>query len=396
MDGTKRLKDILHIHTQAGQKTITMSSPDRNGSPRTPPRHTSANNAPSTPPQPLYSSTPSNYTYSPRENARYPSNTLAPTTPPRQLSSNLKARTPPTLARAINTSLPSTPPTQDIEYLGEPVELTPLRRSLLRNQSQHSPFHDRHSVAEVMDEDPFEYHSPSGNKLKTMSKYQFSGTSPRMHQEEFGGELHEVRPVSEARRSLYSPQPPIPISTIHDHPDLFPTSIAEPTPPHPRPRKTTEPIKPRFRDLLVLSQKRDIIFDLLPAVILAIAGSLVQPYMSVIIGEAFAVFSNYPTELSQATADQNSALSAGVIKSSIKLTIAGVVAMLLNYTKGALWIRHGEGVVARLREAVFVGVQGKQMEWFDLGMGINPDEKDAEGKNLEAIGAGGLMAKFTK
>jgi ATP-binding cassette subfamily B (MDR/TAP) protein 1 len=70
--------------------------------------------------------------------------------------------------------------------------------------------------------------------------------------------------------------------------------------------------------------------------------------------------------------------------------------MLLNYLKGALWIRHGEGVVARLREAVFVGVQGKSMEWFDLGMGINPDEKDDEGRNLEAIGAGGLMAKFTK
>lgn len=374
-----------------------MSSPSRNHtSPCTPPRQSSPSNVPTTPPQPIYNSTPSNYTYTPRENARYPSNTLAPTTPPRQISSLLKPRTPTTLARAINTSLPSTPPSQDIEYLGEPVELTPLRRSLLRNQSQHSPFHDRHSVAEAIDEDPFEYHSPSGNKLKTMSKYQFSGTSPNIHQEEFGGELHEVRPVSEARRSLYSPQPPIPISTIHDHPDLFPSVMVDPTPPTPRPRRTTEPIKPKFRDLLCLSQKRDIIFDLLPAVILAIAGSLIQPYMSVIIGEAFAVFSDYPTELSSATAEQNAALSAGVIRSSIKLTIAGLVAMSLNYTKGALWIRHGEGVVARLREAVFVGVQGKQMEWFDLGMGINPDEKDDEGRNLEAIGAGGLMAKFTK
>jgi ATP-binding cassette subfamily B (MDR/TAP) protein 1 len=374
-----------------------MSSPNRNNSsPRTPPRQKPPANVPSTPPQPIYTSTPSNYTYTTRENARYPSNTLSPTTPPRQISSNLKSRTPTTLARAINTSLPSTPPTQHTEYLGEAVELTPLRRSLLRNQSQHSPFHDRHSVAEAIDEDPFEYHSPSGNKLKTMSEYQFSGTSPRFHQEEFGGELHEVRPVSEARRSLYSPQPPIPISTMHDHPDLFPSLMIDPTPPTARPPRITEPIKPRFRDLLVLSQKSDIIFNLLPAVLLAIAGSLVQPYMSVIIGEAFAVFSDYPTQLGQATAEQNAKLSAGVIKSSIKLTIAGLVAMLLNYLKGALWIRHGEGVVARLREAVFVGVQRKSMEWFDLGMGINPDEKDEEGRNLEAIGAGGLMAKFTK
>jgi ATP-binding cassette subfamily B (MDR/TAP) protein 1 len=376
-----------------------MSSPNRNiSSPRTPPRQSSpANvNGPSTPPQSLYTSTPSTYNYNSRENARYPSNTLSPTTPARQISSNLNTRVPSTLARAINTSLPSTPPTQRTEYFGEAVELTTLRRSLLRNQSQHSPFHDRHSVAEAIDEDPFEYHSPSGNKLKTMSKYQFSGTSPKVHQEEFGGELHEVRPVSEARRSLYSPQPPIPMSTMQDHPDLFPSIMADPTPPTARPPRMTEPIKPRFRDLLILSQKRDIIFDLLPAVILAIAGSLVQPYMSVIIGEAFAVFSNYPTQLSEAGLEQNMALSAGVIKSSIKLTVAGLIAMLLNYIKGALWIRHGEGVVARLREAVFVGVQGKKMEWFDLGMGINPDEKDEEGRKLEAIGAGGLMAKFTK
>jgi ATP-binding cassette subfamily B (MDR/TAP) protein 1 len=375
-----------------------MSSPNRNiSSPRTPPRQKSPANVPSTPPQPIYTSTPSNYTYTPRENARYPSNTLSPTTPPRQISSNIKTRVPSTLARAINTSLPSTPPTQRTEYLAEEVELTPLRRSLLRNQSQHSPFHDRHSVAEAIDEDPFEYHSPSGNKLKTMSKYQFSSTSPKVHQEEFGGELHEVRPVSEARRSLYSPQPPIPMSTMQDHPDLFPSIMADPTPPPTsRPPRVTEPIKPRFKDLLILSQKRDIFFDLLPAIVLAIAGSLVQPYMSVIIGEAFAVFSNYPTQLSEATPEMNMALSAGVIKSSVKLTVAGLIAMLLNYVKGALWIRHGEGVVARLREAVFVGVQGKKMEWFDLGMGINPDEKDEEGKNVEAIGAGGLMAKFTK
>lgn len=377
-----------------------MSSSNSYTPPRTPPRQINASFTPSTPPQPTYTSTPSTYTYS-RE-TRYPSNTLSPTTPPRQISSNIKSRTPTTLARAINTRLPATPPThtERTEYLGEEVELTPLRRSLLRPQSHNSPFHDRHSIAEAIDKDPFEYHSPSGNRLKTMSKYEFSGTRNYGEELEFGGELHEVhaRPVSEARRSLYSPQPPIPISTIQDHPDLFPSLMPgqDPTPPTARPRRVTEPIKPRFRHLLVLSTKRDMVIDLLPGIILAIAGALVQPYMSIIIGDAFAVFSNYPLQVSQATSEQNAALAAGVKLSSVKLTIAGLVAMSLNYVKGALWIRHGEGVVSRLREAVFVGVQGKEMEWFDLGMGINPDEKDDEGKNAEAIGAGGLMAKFTK
>jgi ATP-binding cassette subfamily B (MDR/TAP) protein 1 len=145
-----------------------------------------------------------------------------------------------------------------------------------------------------------------------------------------------------------------------------------------------------------MSQKRDIIFDLIPALILAVLGSLVQPYMSIIIGEAFAAFSVYPLDLSLATAETNATLARAVALSSLKLTGAGVAAMAINYVKGALWIRFGEGVVARLREAVFIGVQGKEMEWYDLGMGINPDDVDEDGNKIEAIGAGGLMAKFTK
>ena len=115
-----------------------------------------------------------------------------------------------------------------------------------------------------------------------------------------------------------------------------------------------------------------------------------------VVGEAFAVFAAYPTDLALATPEHGMALTYGVIQTSIKLTVAGAVAIVLNYITGALWIRHGEGVVSRLREAVFDGVQEKDMEWFDLGMGLNGDEVDEEGNKIESIGAGGLMAKFTK
>lgn len=211
----------------------------------------------------------------------------------------------------------------------------------------------------------------------------------------FGGELHEVRPVSEYRRSMYSPQPPIPISTLQDHPDLM-TPPIEPPVSTERPRRHPDPVKPKFRGLFSLSTKQDNLINLLPAIIFAIGGSLIQPYMSLIVGEAFAVFSAYPAEIAGATDDMDHMLSAGVKKTSLKLAIAGLVAMLVNYIKGALWIRHGERVVSRLRETVFDGVQAKNMEWFDLGMGINGDEEDEDGNKIEAVGAGGLMAKFTK
>jgi hypothetical protein len=46
-----------------------------------------------------------------------------------------------------------------------------------------------------------------------------------------------------------------------------------------------------------------------------------------------------------------------------------------------------------LRQTVYEGVQNKSMEWFDLGMGMKNDEADEES---ETVGAGGLMAKFTR
>lgn len=218
----------------------------------------------------------------------------------------------------------------------------------------------------------------------------------------FGEELHvnQARPVSEYRRSLYSSQTPIPISTLQDHPDLMATPTDDPVRDKgettDRPRRLPDPVRPRFRGLFSLSTKRDNLVNLLPGIIFAIAGSLIQPYMSLIIGEAFDVFSAYPADIDLATTEMDIKLSMGVKQTSLKLAIAGLVAMLINYVKGALWIRHGERVVSRLRQTVFDGVQAKNMEWFDLGMGTNGDEEDEEGNKIEAVGAGGLMAKFTK
>jgi ATP-binding cassette subfamily B (MDR/TAP) protein 1 len=205
-----------------------------------------------------------------------------------------------------------------------------------------------------------------------------------MEELDFGEELHEVQSIPDHRRSIYPSSTAI-TTQVDSHP----------VPPA-RPRHVPDPLRPRFRRLFSLHTRSDYLLLLAPAVITAIAGGLAQPYMSIVVGEAFQVFADYPLELSTVTVEDVAALSLGIKMTSLKLTLAGLATILLNYVRGALWIRHGESMIRRLRQKVFIGVQAKGMEWFDLGMGLDPDEVDEDGEKADNIGAGGLMAKFTK
>lgn len=240
------------------------------------------------------------------------------------------------------------------------------------------------------EEDPFEYRfSAEGGKQKTMTGYRFAGMSPTSpdFEEILGPAIEDlrqdVRPVSDYRRSIY-PTQAIPASTLEQHPDLLPSPLQPDQP-------TVTPIRPTFRGLFALSTRRDILLDLVPAVLLAGAASVVQPFMSLVVGDLFEDFESYPLVTTSATSTQRATLTNLATVSCIKLLVAGGYAVLINYLKGVMWARHGETIVSRLREAVFVGVQNKPMEWFDLGMGLKDEDETSE-----SIGAGGLMAKFTK
>ncbi|WVF72422.1 hypothetical protein IAT40_007237 [Kwoniella sp. CBS 6097] len=383
-----------------------------------------------------------------------------PSTPPLQTRSsrNLQRFSPPsTLKRAANTALPLSPKSQSqspsgVVYYSSPpsafpshfdsypspqpgdVELTPItpkRTPPSIDIHDDSPFHDRHSIVQahphpllrqapyrdidvdhdpiermsnpLSDEDPFEYSDVgvAGGKQKTMPGYQFSSLSPRGHNEKgeplsFGPMLEEIRPVSQARRSLYPAISPIPASTFDDHPDLLsppPKSLSSPTTSRRPP--LIDPVRPRFRALYTLSTSRDYLLLMLPAIVLAILAALIAPYMSIVIGDAFAIFAAYPFATHAASDEARAELKRGVTDTSLKLTVAGLLAMAFNYTKGLLWIWYGETVAERLRAKVYTGVQGKGMEWFDTGMGLNADE-GSEREKREAIGAGGLMSKFNR
>ena len=308
--------------------------------------------------------------------------------------------------RALNTPLPSSPPTNTSPYstppssfprqFGGDVELA----SLTLRRTAESPFDDRHSIAiEEMtvgpeEEDPFEYqHAGGPGRQKTMPGYEFAGMSPPGRNVNgdvmtFGAELEKG--LSETRRSLYPTVPPIPNPTLQEFPDM----IAPPSLPPARAKNNSIPVKPTFRGLFTLSQPSDYVFRLLPAILVSIAASLIQPYMSIVIGNTFAVFTAYPVDPQTATSADRSALVSGIRHTTIQLVVAGGIAAVLNYAKAALWILHGEGLVDRLREAIYEGTQRKGMDWFDTGMGMKEDA--GVGEKGESVGAGGLMAKFTR
>lgn len=354
--------------------------------------HEASSSTPSTPPRKdnLTTRAPTPASGSPHtpSGAGYPPIATSPPSTPQQQARQHSGSSPSTYIRAINTALPysphqglaySTPPSSFPARLAEAVELTPIRSSARANES---PFHDRHSIAAedipqvLSDEDPFEFHS---TRQKTMPGYQFSKSpthSEFKRELSFGG----IQPVSEARRSLYPPTQ-IPIPTAD--PDL-PSELAS--------RPTLPPIKPTFRGMFALFQAKDYLYNVIPAVLLTVVTALIAPYMSMLLGEAFGVFARYPSDTFSATSADRTAFSAGVKRVVIKLALAGTIAVTAQYLKAVAWYRIGEVAANRLREAVYEGVQRKPMEWFDLGMNMKP------GKDLaaSAVGAGGLMAKFTR
>ncbi|WVN89031.1 uncharacterized protein L203_104247 [Cryptococcus depauperatus CBS 7841] len=204
--------------------------------------------------------------------------------------------------------------------------------------------------------------------------------------------LEENQSSTECKKALYPYQNAFVSTATNEkyscHP--MPSSTAPSTAPF-----VFLPVKPRFRRLFAFTQSRDFFCTLLPAIIFSVLSALIQPYMSIVIGDAFAIFAAYPMLASLATQADRAAFKEGVGKTSTKLVVAGILACVFNYFKGVMWTRYGEFVADKLRMRFYNSVQAKSMKWFDMGMGLR-EEEEGEGKEYDTIGAGGLMTKFNR
>jgi ATP-binding cassette subfamily B (MDR/TAP) protein 1 len=167
--------------------------------------------------------------------------------------------------------------------------------------------------------------------------------------------------------------------------------------------------KPSMALLFSLSNRRDKLTILLPAMIFSLAAGVVPPIMTFVLGDAFDKFTTYQKALSYQNAlppslkdmsEANTALKNGMIRVAIELIVLGVFAVVLTTAALWLWVWHGERVAKRLRYKMYAGVIAKPMAWFDLGMGKRIGESAGTGDEDDIVGenesSGGLMGRFTR
>ena len=139
---------------------------------------------------------------------------------------------------------------------------------------------------------------------------------------------------------------------------------------------------------------------MLPCIVFSLGAGAIPPIMTVLIGDVFGAFSTFPANVLSATPEQRSKLTRDVSHSCLTLFGIGVAGWAANTLMLIYWSRLGEVIANRLRAEVYRSVMGRGMEWFDLGMGFKVDalgtsETKEDGEEA-GVGAGGLMAKFTR
>lgn len=161
-----------------------------------------------------------------------------------------------------------------------------------------------------------------------------------------------------------------------------------------------KPPQPSLRLLFSLCTTRDFFFHIMPCIVFSLGGGAIPPIMTLLVGDAFGAFSSYPADVTQATSDQRSALMKSIGHSCLIFFIVGLAGWIANTLMLTYWMRLGEVIANRLRAEVYRSVMARGMEWFDLGMGFKEDtlgnQKVKEDGEEAGVGAGGLMAKFTR
>ncbi|KAG6814573.1 hypothetical protein H0H92_000101 [Tricholoma furcatifolium] len=163
----------------------------------------------------------------------------------------------------------------------------------------------------------------------------------------------------------------------------LPAPVSQPTP-------ASNPLQPSLRLLFSLLPTRYCLFLLLPAVFSSLIAGGIAPFMTYVVGQTFAAFAQYP--LTNPTQEDKDQLLHGVGIAAIELVALAVGALTLSSITSCLWIWTGERNLLAIRRRVYDAVTSKDMVWFDAKLGAGSESTQDQGP----LGAGGLMAKFTR
>lgn len=161
---------------------------------------------------------------------------------------------------------------------------------------------------------------------------------------------------------------------------------------HIRDEAVYTPPVPSLRVLFSSLSRRDALIFLLPALIASMIAGGIAPFMTLVVGNVFDAFAQFP--VTGATAADAARLKRDIGIAAAELIALGVGAAALGSVTSALWIATGERNVRRVRERVYDCVMAREMGWFDTAMG--DEDSNAEGITEGNAGAGGLMAKFNR
>ncbi|EKM56629.1 uncharacterized protein PHACADRAFT_253850 [Phanerochaete carnosa HHB-10118-sp] len=150
---------------------------------------------------------------------------------------------------------------------------------------------------------------------------------------------------------------------------------------HSQPKPATPSIKLLFSFLT----RHDLYFLVYPAILASMASGAIAPFMTLVIGNVFDAFANFP--LSNATQSDKNTLRHDVGVTALELLGLSVGALVLSSLTSSLWIWTGERNLIAVRKRVYNDVTRKDLVWFDTRTGKDADDN---------LGAGGLMAKFTR
>lgn len=159
---------------------------------------------------------------------------------------------------------------------------------------------------------------------------------------------------------------------------------------------TTAPLTPSIRLLFSLLSRRHLLLLVLPAMLSSFVAGGIAPFMTFVIGQAFAAFAQFPLTPNPPQ-EAKDALLRSVGIAALELVGLAVGSLALSSVTSCLWIWAGERNVMALRKKVYTAVTGKDMVWFDTKMGAEgAGALQSAEEDQGPLGAGGLMAKFTR
>ncbi|KAK0504638.1 P-loop containing nucleoside triphosphate hydrolase protein [Armillaria luteobubalina] len=132
---------------------------------------------------------------------------------------------------------------------------------------------------------------------------------------------------------------------------------------------------------------------LFPAIFSSLISGGIAPFMTVAIGQVFNAFATYPA--SNPSQEAKDTLMHNVGIGSLELIGLAIGSLALGSFTSGLWISTGEHNVMNLRKHVYAAVTSKNMTWFDTKMGSEGTVQSTDNEQ-GPVGAGGLMAKFTR